>query len=169
MKILLLGKDGQVGRELQRSLAPLGDLTAWGRSDCDLGQTDLLRAKVMAVKPNVIVNAAAYTAVDKAESEPAIAHVINTAAPAVLGKASLDMGCKLIHYSTDYVFDGLGSTTWTEDSATAPLNVYGKSKLAGEQAIQQSGCKHLICQNHAALGRRTRQPLSDRRPNWRSN
>jgi len=144
MRILLLGKDGQLGRELQRSLAPLGDVTAWGRSECDLSQTESLYAKVLAVKPDVIVNAAAYTAVDKAESEPELAHAINTAAPAALAQVTLDIGCKLIHYSTDYVFNGSGSAPWTEHSPTAPLNVYGKTKLAGEEAITASGCKHLI-------------------------
>ncbi len=144
MQILLLGKDGQLGRELQRSLAPLGELTAWGRAECDLSQTDALYAKVVAAKPDVIVNAAAYTAVDKAESEPLLAHAINAVAPAVLAQATLDMGCRLIHYSTDYVFNGSGSTPWLEDSPTAPLNVYGKTKLAGEQAIAASGCNHLI-------------------------
>jgi dTDP-4-dehydrorhamnose reductase len=144
MRILLLGKDGQLGRELQRSLAPLGDITAWGRNECDLSQTATLYAKVIAAKPDVIVNAAAYTAVDKAESEPLLAHAINAAAPAILAQATLDMACKLIHYSTDYVFNGSGSTPWTEDAPTAPLNVYGKSKLEGEQAITASGCKHLI-------------------------
>jgi dTDP-4-dehydrorhamnose reductase len=144
MRILLLGKDGQLGRELQRSLAPLGSVTAWGRSECDLSHTESLYAKVLATKPAVIVNAAAYTFVDKAESEPLLAHTINATAPAVLAQAALDMGCKLIHYSTDYVFNGSGSTPWLEDSPTAPLNVYGKTKLAGEQAIQASGCKHLI-------------------------
>ena len=144
MKILLLGKDGQLGRELERSLAPLGEVTAWGRAECDLSQTEWLYAKVVAAKPDVIVNAAAYTAVDKAESEPALAHVINATAPAVLAQATLDMGCRMIHYSTDYVFNGSGSTPWTEDAPTAPLNVYGTTKLAGEQAIQNSGCQYLI-------------------------
>jgi dTDP-4-dehydrorhamnose reductase len=144
MRILLLGKDGQLGHELQRSLAPLGSITAWGRSECDLAQTDKLYAKVISAKPDVIVNAAAYTAVDQAESEPLLAHAINAAAPALLAQAALDIGCRLIHYSTDYVFDGSGSTPRTEDAATAPLNVYGHSKLAGEQAIAASGCKYLI-------------------------
>jgi len=144
MKILLLGKDGQLGRELQRSLAPLGEVIAWGRAECDLSQTRLLYAKVMTAKPDVIVNAAAYTAVDKAESEPELAHAINATAPALLAQATLDMGCKLIHYSTDYVFDGSGSAPWTENSPAAPLNVYGKTKLAGEQVIQTSGCQYFI-------------------------
>lgn len=144
MKILLLSKDGQLGRELMRSLAPLGDLTAWGRAQCDLSQTDSLYAKVIAAQPGVIVNAAAYTAVDQAESEPELARAINAEATDILAQASHYMGCKLIHYSTDYVFNGSGSTPWTEDAPTAPLNVYGKTKLAGEQAIQRSGCNHLI-------------------------
>lgn len=144
MRILLLGKDGQLGRELQRSLAPHGQITAWGRAECDLAQTELLYASVMAVKPDVIVNAAAYTAVDKAESEPEVAHAINAVAPAILAQATMDMGCRLIHYSTDYVFNGSGTTPWTEDASTDPLNIYGKTKLAGEQAITASGCNHLI-------------------------
>ncbi len=144
MKILLLGKDGQLGRELQPRLSKVGALTAWGRLDADFLNPLKLRDWVLAAKPDVIVNAAAYTAVDKAESEPAIAHVINADAPAVLAQATLDMGCRLIHYSTDYVFDGSGSTPWTEDAPTEPLSVYGKSKLAGEEAITASGCKHLI-------------------------
>jgi dTDP-4-dehydrorhamnose reductase len=144
VNILLIGKDGQLGRELQCSLAPLGEVTAWGRAECDLSQTQALYAKVVAAKPDVIVNAAAYTAVDKAESEPELAHTINATAPAALAQATSDMGCRLIHYSTDYVFNGSGSTPWTEDAPTGPLNVYGKTKLAGEQAITTSGCKHLI-------------------------
>jgi dTDP-4-dehydrorhamnose reductase len=144
MRILLLGKDGQLGRELQRSLAPLGNLTAWGRLECDLSQTESLYAKVVAAKPDVIVNAAAYTTVDKAESEVSLAHAINAAAPALLAQAALDMSSQLIHYSTDYVFNGSGTKPWVEDSPTAPLNVYGKTKLEGEQAITVSGCKHLI-------------------------
>ncbi len=144
MKILLLGKDGQLGRELKRSLTPLGDLIAWGRSECDLANADSLYEKVVAAKPDVIINAAAYTAVDKAESEPELAHAINALAPTALAQVTRDIGCKLIHYSTDYVFDGSGTAPWLEDSPTAPLSVYGKSKLVGEQAIQNSGCNHLI-------------------------
>ncbi len=144
MKILLLGKDGQLGRELQPCLSKVGALTAWGRFDADFLNPLKLRDLVLAAKPDVIVNAAAYTAVDKAQSEPELAHAINSAAPAVLAQATLDMGCRLIHYSTDYVFNGSGSAPWTEDAPTAPLNVYGKSKLAGEQAIATSGCQYLI-------------------------
>jgi dTDP-4-dehydrorhamnose reductase len=144
MRILLLGKDGQLGRELQRSLAQLGTLTAWGRETADFSKPESLFDLVIAAQPDVIVNAAAYTAVDKAESEPEVAHAINAAAPAALAKAALALGCQLIHYSTDYVFDGLGTAPWTEDDTPNPQNVYGASKLAGEQAIAASGCKHLI-------------------------
>jgi dTDP-4-dehydrorhamnose reductase len=144
MKILLLGKDGQLGRELQPRLSKVGVLTAWGRLGADFLNLQRLRELVLAAKPDVIVNAAAYTAVDKAESEPALAHTINAAAPAILAQATLDMGCKLIHYSSDYVFNGSRSAPWTEDSPTEPQNVYGKTKLAGEEAITTSSCKHLI-------------------------
>jgi dTDP-4-dehydrorhamnose reductase len=144
LNILLLGKDGQLGRELQRSLAPLGKLTAWGRDTADFSKPESLFDLVLAAKPDVIVNAAAYTAVDKAESEPELANAINARAPAALAQASLVLGSRLIHYSTDYVFDGLGTAPWTESDTPNPHNVYGASKLAGEQAIQASGCKHLI-------------------------
>jgi dTDP-4-dehydrorhamnose reductase len=144
MKILLLGKDGQLGRELQRSLAGLSNLTAWGRETADFAKPESLFDLVLAAKPDVIVNAAAYTAVDKAESEPELAHAINAASPAALAKAAQILGCRLIHFSTDYVFDGLGNTPWSEDASTNPQNVYGTSKLAGEQAIAASGCNHFI-------------------------
>ena len=149
MKVLLLGKNGQVGWELQRSLAPLGGLVSLDRAGdgnlCgDLGDVDRLAATVRAVGPQVIVNAAAYTAVDKAESEAAQARRINAEAPAALALAAADVGALLVHYSTDYVFDGSGQRPWREDDATAPLNVYGRTKLEGERAIQASGCRHLI-------------------------
>ena len=144
MKILLLGKDGQLGRALEARLRRVGEITSWGRDDADFLKPLQLRDLVLATKADVIVNAAAYTAVDQAESEPELAHAINGVAPAVLAKAALDIGCKLIHYSTDYVFDGSSDTPWTENSPTSPINVYGQSKLAGEQAIQNSGCQHLI-------------------------
>ncbi len=144
MKILLLGKDGQLGRELQPRLGKVGLLTAWGRLDADFLNPLKLRDLVLAAQPDVIVNAAAYTAVDQAESEPALAHTINAAAPAILAQVTLDMGCKLIHYSTDYVFDGSGDAPWAETSPAAPLSVYGKSKLAGEESITASGCKYFI-------------------------
>ena len=149
MKILLLGKDGQVGWELQRALAPLGELIALGRqgeSDLcgDLTDLDGLRNTIRRLQPDVIVNAAAYTAVDKAESEPELAHLINTLAPQVMAQEMRALNGWLVHYSTDYVFDGSGTAPWSETDRPAPLNLYGQSKLQGEQAIAQSGCQHLI-------------------------
>ena len=145
MKILLLGKNGQVGWQLQRALAPLGEIVALERKDAggDLADPQGLTAAVRAAKPQVIVNAAAYTAVDKAESEPQLARLINTEAPAALAREAAASGALLVHYSTDYVFDGSGSAPWQESDATGPLNVYGATKLAGEQAIAASGCAHL--------------------------
>ncbi len=151
MKILLLGKNGQVGWELQRSLAPLGELVALDRhsTEADGGCGDLsnlqgLRDTVRRLRPTVIVNAAAHTAVDKAESEKALAHTINAEAPGVLSSAAREVGALLVHYSTDYVFDGSGTAPWREDAATGPLSVYGQTKLAGEQAIAASGASHLM-------------------------
>ena len=149
MNILLLGKNGQLGWELQRSLAPLGRVTALDRHGADglcgdLADLDGLAATVRAVEPQVIVNAAAYTAVDRAESEPDQAARINAQAPAVLARAAAASGALLVHYGTDYVFDGTGQTPWQEDDATGPLNAYGRTKRAGEQAIVQTGCAHLI-------------------------
>ena len=145
MKILLLGKNGQVGWQLQRALAPLGEIVALERKDAggDLADPQGLAAAVCAAKPQVIVNAAAYTAVDKAESEPQLARLINTEAPAALAREAAASGALLVHYSTDYVFDGSGSAPWQDSDATGPLNVYGTTKLAGEQAIAASGCAHL--------------------------
>ena len=152
MKLLLLGRNGQVGWELQRSLAPLGELIALDRQGdaggqglCgDLSRPDELARTVRALRPDVIVNAAAHTAVDKAESEPAQARLLNALAPQVLASEAAQLGALLVHYSTDYVFDGSGSAARTETEATAPLSVYGSSKLEGEQLIQASGCRHLI-------------------------
>ena len=149
MKILLLGKNGQLGWELQRSLAPLGELVALDRRGApglcgDLGEPDGLAATVRALRPDVILNAAAYTAVDRAESEPDLARRINAHAPAVLAREAAACGALLLHYSTDYVFHGHGQRPWAEDDPTGPLNVYGQTKLAGEQAIVQAGCRHLI-------------------------
>lgn len=151
MKILLLGRNGQVGWELQRSLGVLGEVIALGsdaaRNPGDLcgNLTDLrgLTETVERVAPDVIVNAGAYTAVDKAESEPELAHTINALAPATLAQAATKIGAWLVHYSTDYVFDGSGSTPWKETDATGPLSVYGQTKLAGEQAVATTP-KHLI-------------------------
>ena len=148
MKILLLGKGGQVGWELQRSLAPLGELVA-----LDFDSTNLcgdftnplgLAQTVRAVQPNVIVNAAAHTAVDKAESEPDLARLINATAPGVLAQEAHKLGALLVHYSTDYVFNGSGTVPWTETDTPAPLSVYGQTKLEGEQLVAQHGANHLI-------------------------
>jgi dTDP-4-dehydrorhamnose reductase len=149
MKILLLGKNGQVGWELQRALAPLGELVALdfdsaGPLTADFSKPETLAATVRAVSPQIIVNAAAHTAVDKAESEPDLARCINATAPGVLAREAAACGAWLAHYSTDYVFDGGGAEPWMEDAPTGPLSVYGHTKLEGEQLIQQSGCKHLI-------------------------
>ena len=148
MKILLFGKSGQVGWELQRSLAPLGEVVAL--SSCsselcgDFEYPDRIAHTVKAVAPDVIVNAAAHTAVDKAESEPDKAHVINTHAPAVLAQEAHKLDALLVHYSSDYVFDGHGTHPWRETDPTGPLNVYGLTKLEAEKAITASGCRHLI-------------------------
>lgn len=149
MKILLLGKNGQVGWELQRSLAVLGHVVALDRRGAgelvgDLQDMNGLVQTVRDVRPDVIVNAAAYTAVDRAESEPDVAHTINAEAPGALAREAAALGAWLVHYSTDYVFDGSGTSPWSEDSPTGPLSVYGSTKLAGEQAIRASGCQHLI-------------------------
>ena len=149
MKILLLGKNGQVGWELQRALAPLGEMFALdfdspGPLTADFSMPESLAATVRAVAPQIIVNAAAHTAVDKAESEPDLARAINATAPAVLAREAAACGAWLMHYSTDYVFDGSGSQARVEDSPSGPLSVYGQTKLEGEQAIRTSGCKHLI-------------------------
>ena len=149
MKILLLGKNGQVGWELQRSLAPLGEIMALdfdspGELRADFAQPEQLAATVRRVAPQWIVNAAAHTAVDKAECEPGLAHTINALAPGVIAREAAMLGAWLVHYSTDYVFDGSGNVPWKEDSPTGPQNVYGHTKLAGEAAIRASGCRHLI-------------------------
>lgn len=148
MKILLLGKNGQVGWELQRSLAPLGQVLALDSKSLDhcgdLRDLQGLAATVQLFAPGVIVNAAAYTSVDKAESEPGQALRVNAEAPAVLAAEALKLNALLVHYSTDYVFAGDGETPWQESDPVGPLSVYGATKLGGEQAIQSSGCSHLI-------------------------
>lgn len=154
MKLLLLGANGQVGHELRRSLEPLGEVVATTRSGrldegvaCetfDLSASDAIEPLVERIGPDVVVNAAAYTAVDRAESEPALAMRINGDGPARLAAACARRGIQLVHYSTDYVFDGSATTPYREDAPTAPLGVYGATKLAGEQAIRASGARHLI-------------------------
>lgn len=143
-RILLAGKNGQVGWELQRTLATLGNVIALDRHDMDLANPDSIRRAVRDHKPNLIVNAAAYTAVDKAEEEPDLAMANNGTAPGILAEEAKRLGAALIHYSTDYVFDGNKNVPYSEDDAPNPLNVYGKTKLAGELAIQAVGAPHLI-------------------------
>lgn len=149
MKVLLFGASGQVGWELQRSLAPLGDLLALdssGQSGLTGEFTDLegLARTVETVRPDVIVNAAAHTAVDKAESEAALARTVNAEAPGVIAAAAAKVGAALVHYSTDYVFDGSGERPWREDDITGPLSVYGRTKLEGEERIRQALPRHLV-------------------------
>lgn len=148
MKILLFGKGGQVGWELQRSLAPLGELIALDSKSADycgdFNNLDGIAETIRAIVPDVIVNAAAHTAVDKAESEPEQARTINALAPRVLAEAAKQCNAWLVHYSTDYVFDGSGDTAWLETDVTAPLSIYGATKREGEQAIIDSGCQYLI-------------------------
>ena len=152
MKILLLGKDGQVGHALTTTLTTLGSVIALSRHQAhnpdnlvgDLADTAGLIASIRAVQPDVIVNAAAYTAVDRAESEPELARQVNALAPGAMAEELTRSGGWLVHYSTDYVFDGRGTRAWQEDDATAPLSTYGRTKLEGEAAIRASGCQHLI-------------------------
>ena len=149
MKILLLGKNGQVGWELQRSLSLLGEVIALDRSSttkfgADLGNPESLRSIVRDVRPQWIVNAAAYTAVDKAQSEQELARSINATSVAVLAQEAKALNAWLVHYSTDYVFNGTGNRPWAEEDVTGPLNVYGETKLEGEQSIRETGCQYLI-------------------------
>jgi dTDP-4-dehydrorhamnose reductase len=156
MKIVLLGKNGQVGWELQRSLAPLGTLLALDRNDAggDLNQPQAVAERIMQERPHVVVNAAAYTAVDKAESDATLCRTINTTAVQAMAQASTSVGALLVHYSTDYVFNGSGQAPWLETDPTGPLNVYGQTKLEGEQAIAASGCQHLVFRTSWVYGSR---------------
>jgi dTDP-4-dehydrorhamnose reductase len=142
--ILLVGNNGQVGRELSRMLPQLGEVKSLGREQLDLTNVDAIRSAIRAVRPQLIVNAAAYTAVDKAESEPALARAVNATAPAVMAEEAKTLGALLVHYSTDYVFDGTKTSPYVEEDPTNPKNIYGKTKLEGELAIQNSGAPHLI-------------------------
>ncbi len=144
MKLMLTGATGQVGWELARSLMPLGEVVALDRAACDLSRPETLAARVAEIRPDVIVNAAAYTAVDRAESEEMLATRINGDAVGELARAARAHDALLVHFSTDYVFDGSKPTPYVEDDPVAPLNAYGRSKLAGEQAIAATGCDHLI-------------------------
>lgn len=154
MKILLTGKNGQVGYELERSLQCHGEVMAVDRAGMDLADLDKVRAVIRATQPDVIVNAAAYTAVDQAESEPQLAMRINGDAPAVMAEEAKKLGAALVHYSTDYVFDGKSSKPYTETDAPSPLNVYGQTKLAGEQAITSAGIPYLILRTSWVYGTR---------------
>lgn len=155
-KILVTGKNGQVGWELQRTLASLGDVVAVTREQMDLADPDSIRRIIREARPDIIVNAAAYTAVDKAESEPDLAMAINGVAPGIMAEEAKRLKATIIHYSTDYVFDGAKESPYAEDDAPNPLNVYGRTKLAGERAIQAVGAPHLILRTswvYAARGR----------------
>lgn len=152
MKILLTGKNGQVGFELQRALAPLGEIVAVDQQECDLASAAAIRRLVADVAPQVIVNPAAYTAVDRAETEPELAQAINATAPGVFGEEAARLGALVIHYSTDYVFDGTKQGCYGEDDVPHPQSVYGKTKLAGERALQASGADHLIFRTSWVFG-----------------
>jgi dTDP-4-dehydrorhamnose reductase len=159
MKILLTGKNGQVGWELERTLAPLGEVVAVNRQALDLADPDAIRALIRQVKPDLIVNPAAYTAVDRAESEPELAMAVNGVAPGIMAEEAKKLGAAMVHYSTDYVFDGGNVTPYAETDVTSPNNVYGRTKLAGEQAIQAAGIPHLILRTSWVYGSRGRNFL----------
>lgn len=154
MRILLTGCSGQVGYELERSLQALGEVVAVDRARMDLSDLDQVRSVVREVKPGLIVNPAAYTAVDKAESEPDLARRINALAPGVMAEEAKRLGAAMVHYSTDYVFDGSKQGTWVETDPVNPLNVYGQTKLEGEQAIAAAGIDHLILRTSWVYGMR---------------
>jgi dTDP-4-dehydrorhamnose reductase len=144
MRMVLLGSGGQVGHELRRSLALLGEVVALDYPTIDLGQPGALAGVVASSSPGVIVNAAAYTAVDRAEDEPELAHTVNADAVAALARTAAETGALLLHFSTDYVYPGTGERPWIESDQTGPRNAYGRSKLAGDEAIVRSGCRHVI-------------------------
>jgi dTDP-4-dehydrorhamnose reductase len=144
MKILLLGKDGQIGSRLQHSLASIGDILAFGRKQLDLENLSSLQRELEATHPNIIVNAAAYTDVERAEVEPARARAVNCDSVALMANYAAQYGAGLVHYSTDYVFDGKKDTPYVEQDTMAPLNVYGATKRDGETAIRSAQCRHLI-------------------------
>jgi dTDP-4-dehydrorhamnose reductase len=154
MRILVTGRDGQLGWELVRALSPLGQVTSTSRAELDLASYDSIRAALRATRPQLIVNAAAYTAVDRAESEPDLARRINADAVATLAAEAKQIGAAIIHYSTDYVFDGAKSSPYTEEDATNPPGVYGETKLAGEQALVQAGIPYLVLRTSWVYGAR---------------
>lgn len=151
-QILLIGKNGQLGFELQRSLATLGEVVAVGSAECNLADAAAIRELVRSVRPRIIVNAAAYTAVDKAEAETDLAMAVNAHAPGILGEEAARIGAWVIHYSTDYVFDGKADKPYVETDTPNPLGTYGRSKLAGEQALQAALDRHLILRTSWVLG-----------------
>ncbi|MBZ5645080.1 MAG: dTDP-4-dehydrorhamnose reductase [Acidobacteriia bacterium] len=153
LRILLTGKNGQVGRELISSLRPLGEVVALAHAELDLTKPEEIRKIVREVRPQLIVNAAAYTAVDQAESDEAAARAVNADAPGVMAEEAKKIGAALVHYSTDYVFDGSKSTPYLETDPTNPINAYGRTKLAGEEAIRNSGAAHLIFRTAWVYGR----------------
>lgn len=153
MKLLLLGANGQLGQKLGRTLPKVGEVCACARSEVDLTNAQSILDIIGAFKPDIIVNAAAYTAVDKAESERELTFCINADAVCILANEAAKRDIWLIHYSTDYIFDGQKETAYTEDDATGPVNAYGESKLAGEQTITASGCKHLIFRTSWVIGK----------------
>lgn len=159
MKILLTGRNGQIGWELARILAPICEVIAPERAALDLSVPEQIVSAVRSVRPDLIINAAAYTNVDRAEAEPEIAMQVNAAAPGILADESRRVGALLIHYSTDYVFDGTKSTPYVEEDPPNPINAYGRSKLEGERAIQASGCRHLILRTGWVYGMRGRNFL----------
>lgn len=173
LRILIIGQNGQVARALQSRLADMGELIVRGSQQLDLAHPAPLRTAIDALQPDLIINAAAHTAVDQAESEPELAFAINTIAPGILAVAATGLGIPLIHYSTDYVFDGLKPEPYTEADTPNPLGVYGRSKLAGEDAIRQAGGQHLILRTswvYSTAGRNfllTMQRLLQEKPHLR--
>lgn len=159
MRILLLGQHGQLSHELQSSLSGQAELLVLGSAQLDLSQPQQIRQQVRALKPDLMINAAAHTAVDQAESEPELAFAINATAPGILAEEAADLGAPLLHYSTDYVFDGRKSSPYNEDDEPNPLSVYGRSKLAGEQAIAAVGGAHLILRTSWVYSRHGRNFL----------
>jgi dTDP-4-dehydrorhamnose reductase len=143
-RVLILGATGQLGVELQKALPPEMDLAALSRNEVDLTDESALRTAIRSAEPSFIVNAAAYTAVDHAESEPELAHAVNSQAPRIMAEEALRTDAWLLHFSTDYVFDGSGNVPWKEGDPPRPLNIYGRTKLEGEQAVAATGCRHLI-------------------------
>jgi len=154
LNILLLGKNGQIGWELERTLAPLGTVIAYGRAELNLTDEKAIRQSIRNIKPDLIVNAAGYTAVDQAEEESELAMAVNATAPGILAEEAASCGARLVHYSTDYIFDGTKDSPYIENDSPNPLNVYGQTKLAGEQAIIKTAATYLILRTSWVYGNR---------------